>query len=80
MSDTTNRATLVPRPLEELHRLPDEALITRAELAAMWRTTEDALAQRDLRGEGIRRLKIGRLVRYRVGDARDFVKPAGLAE
>ena len=44
MPDTAIRATLAPRPLEELHRLPDDALITRAELAAMWRTTEDALA------------------------------------
>ncbi len=79
MSDTAIRVTPAPRRLEELHRLPDDALITRAELAAMWRTTEDALAQRDLRGEGIRRLKIGRLVRYCVGDARDFVKAAELA-
>lgn len=64
------RRRQAPRPLDELHQLHDEALITRPELAELWRVTENSLAMRESRGEGIRRIKIGRLVRYRMGDAR----------
>ena len=57
-----------PRDLEQLYRLPLQALITPAEAAAVAQISETALAVRRTKGEWTRYLKYGRLVRYRLGD------------
>lgn len=57
-----------PRDLEQLYRLPAQALITPAEAAAVAQISETALAVRRTKGEWPRYLKYGRLVRYRLGD------------
>jgi hypothetical protein len=62
------RPRLTPRALEELYRLPDQALITPAEASAVARITESGLAVRRTKGEWPPYLKFGRLVRYRLGD------------
>lgn len=56
------------RPLEQIYRLPPQALITPAEAAAITQISETALAVRRTKGEWPRYLKYGRLVRYRLGD------------
>lgn len=61
-----------PRPaarsLEQIYRLPPQALITPAEASAVAQISETALAVRRTKGEWPRYLKYGRLVRYRLGD------------
>jgi hypothetical protein len=63
-----SRPRLAPRPLEELYRLPSQALITPAEASAVAQITETALAVRRTKGDWPRYIKFGRLVRYRLGD------------
>ena len=62
------RPRLTPRALEELYKLPSQALITPAEASAVAQITESALAVRRTKGEWPRYLKFGRLVRYRLGE------------
>ncbi len=61
---------LPSRGVDELLALPREAPITRAELALLLRTTADAIAVRDDTPPAYKR---GRLVRYRLGEALDWL-------
>jgi hypothetical protein len=59
-----------PRPDVELHSLPDHAFLTEAEAAQLLRMSRIAMTMRRQRGLPPRHVKIGRLIRYRVGELR----------
>ena len=62
------RPRLAPRPLEEIYRLPPNALLTPAETALVTRLTESALSVRRSKGQWPPFIKFGRLVRYGLGE------------
>lgn len=63
------------RPLETLVQLPAEALISRAETAALLGTTVSTLAKWAQLGKGPEYITLGhnQWVRYRIGAVRSFV-------
>lgn len=62
------RRRLPPRPLAELYRLPPHALVTPAETELITQLTQSALAVRRSKGQWPPFIKIGRLVRYGLGN------------
>jgi hypothetical protein len=62
------RVKAPPRPLAELYSLPMVAWVTAAEAASITGLTEIALATRRSLGQWPSYHRIGRLVRYRLGD------------
>ncbi|MGY3578918.1 hypothetical protein ACVMB1_006122 [Bradyrhizobium sp. USDA 4504] len=62
------RPRLAPRSLDEIYRLPTNALLTPAETALVTRLTETALSVRRSKGQWPPFIKFGRLVRYGLGD------------
>ena len=67
-SNAAARPRLAPRPLEEIYRLPANALLTPAETALVTRLTESALSVRRSKWQWPPFIKFGRLVRYGLGD------------
>ena len=67
-SNAAARPRLAPRPLEEIYRLPPNALLTPAETSLVTRLTESALSVRRSKGQWPPFIKFGRLVRYGLGD------------
>ena len=67
-SDAKARPRLAPRSLEEIYRLPANALLTPAETVLVTRLTESALSVRRSKGQWPPFIKFGRLVRYGFGD------------
>lgn len=53
---------------------PDDALLTEVEVAAIRRVDPKTINRERLSGYGCPYLKIGRSVRYRLGDFKAFVK------
>lgn len=59
----------------ELHKLPDDALATAKEAAAFLRLKYNTLAWYRCNGGGPNYVRIGpKLIRYRLGDLRDYAK------
>lgn len=67
-SSATARPRLAARPLDEIYRLPANALLTPEETALVTRLTPSALSVRRSKGQWPPFLKFGRLVRYGLGD------------
>ncbi len=64
-----------PEEIAELHALPDDALATAQEAAAFLRLKYHTLAWYRCNGGGPRYVRVGpKLIRYRVGDLRDYAK------
>ncbi len=61
------RPRLSPRTSEEIYKLPPQALVTPAEGELVTQLTQGALAVRRSKGQWPPFIKIGRLVRYRLG-------------
>ena len=61
--------------IDRLWQSVDDRLVGRAEVAAMLGVTRETLAN-GLSGGEPRSIRVGRLVKYRVGDLRAFVKSA----
>jgi hypothetical protein len=62
------RPRLPPRPLQEIYLLPPHALVTATEGSSVTQLTPSALAVRRSKGQWPPYVKIGRLVRYVLGD------------
>jgi len=62
------RPRLAPRSLEQIYKLPSNALLTPAETVLVTRLTEAALSVRRSKGQWPPYVKFGRLVRYGLGD------------
>ncbi len=60
------------RSLDELHSLPDDALITPHELGEVLCVPSRLLAEHRMQGKGVPYEKIGHLVRYRMSDVRAY--------
>ena len=58
--------------IDRLWQSVDDRLVSRAEVAAMLGITRESLAN-GLSGREPRSIRVGRLVKYRVGDLRAFV-------
>ena len=67
------RTKIPPRSVAELSMLRDDALIIEAEAAEMLRVSPIAMTMRRQRGAPPRHVKIGRLIRYRIGELRHMV-------
>jgi hypothetical protein len=67
-SEKKLRPRLAPRSLEEIYRLPGNAILTPAETALVTRLTESALSVRRTKGQWPPFVKFGRLVRYELGN------------
>jgi hypothetical protein len=67
LAATALRPRLPPRPIDQLYKLPPEALVTAAEAELVTQLTKTALAVRRSKGQWPPFDKIGRLVRYRLG-------------
>ena len=66
---------LTPDELAELHALPDDALATAQEAAAFLRLKYHTLAWYRCNGGGPNYTRIGpKLIRYRIGDLRDYAR------
>ncbi|KAF7598592.1 MAG: DNA-binding protein [Candidatus Dactylopiibacterium carminicum] len=66
---------LTPEQLADLHALPNDALATAQEAAAFLRLTYGTLAWYRCQGGGPKFTRIGpKLIRYRMGDLRDYAK------
>lgn len=61
------------RSLETLHALPDGALCTPQEAAAILVIEQRLLAEWRTHSRGPTFIKVGHLVRYRMGDLRDYI-------
>ena len=64
----THRPRLPCRSLEELYRLPLDAIVTAEEASLVTRLTVSALAVRRVKKQWPPYAKFGRLVRYQMGD------------
>lgn len=65
---------LPPEELEVIHSLPDQALLTAIEAAAFLRLKYHTLAWYRSQGGGPKFVKVGKTIRYRVGDIKSYVK------
>jgi hypothetical protein len=66
--NSQSRPRLPSRPLKEIYGLPPHALVTPAEAGLVTCFTQSALAVRRSKGQWPPFIKIGRLVRYGLGD------------
>ena len=72
---------LTPTELAELHELPDDSLLTAQEAAAFLRLKYGTLAWYRCQGGGPKYTRIGpKLIRYRLGDLRDYAKGQPMGE
>jgi hypothetical protein len=72
---------LSPEQLAELHALPDEALATAQEAAAFLRLKYGTLAWYRCQGGGPKFTRVGpKLIRYRMGDLREYAKGQPMGE
>ncbi|MCX5473664.1 hypothetical protein OSH04_18230 [Alcaligenes sp. A-TC2] len=72
---------LSPEQLAELHALPDDALATAQEAAAFLRLKYGTLAWYRCQGGGPKFTRIGpKLIRYRMGDLREYAKGQPMGE
>lgn len=72
---------LTPAELTELHALPDDALVTAREAAAFLRLKYHTLAWYRCQGGGPKYTRIGpKLIRYRMGDLRDYARGQPMSE
>lgn len=72
---------LTPAELTELHALPDDALVTAQEAAAFLRLKYHTLAWYRCNGGGPKYTRIGpKLIRYRMGDLRDYARGQPMSE
>lgn len=72
---------LTPEQLAELHALPDEAMAKPEEAAAYLRLKRATLAWYRCHGGGPKYVRVGpKLIRYRMGDLRDYAKGQPMSE
>ncbi len=72
---------LSPQELAEMHALPDDALATSQEAAAFLRLKYNTLAWYRCNGGGPKFVRVGpKLIRYRMGDLRDYAKDQPMGE
>ena len=72
---------LSPQELAEKHALPDDALATSQEAAAFLRLKYNTLAWYRCNGGGPKFVRVGpKLIRYRMGDLRDYAKDQPMGE
>ncbi len=70
-----------PAELAELHALPDDSLLTAQEAAAFLRLQYGTLAWYRCQGGGPAFTRVGpKLIRYRMGDLRDYAKGQPMGE
>ena len=62
-----------PKPIPDLANLPDEAFLTRQQLAALSGYTEQAFKKWAREGRGPRVTRIEGRPRYKVGDSREWL-------
>ncbi len=72
---------LTPEELAELHALPDEAMTKPEEAAAYLRLKRATLAWYRCHGGGPKYVRVGpKLIRYRMGDLREYAKGQPMSE
>ncbi|MEJ1140290.1 helix-turn-helix domain-containing protein [Stenotrophomonas sp. CCNWLW162] len=72
---------LTPEELAELHALPDEAMTKPEEAAAYLRLKPATLAWYRCHGGGPKYVRVGpKLIRYRMGDLREYAKGEPMSE
>jgi hypothetical protein len=72
---------LTPEELTELHELPDDSLLTAQEAAVFLRLKYGTLAWYRCAGGGPAFVRVGpKLIRYRLGDLRDYAKGQPMGE
>jgi hypothetical protein len=72
---------LNPEQLAELHALPDDALVTAQEAASFLRLTYGTLAWYRCQGGGPKFTRVGpKLIRYSLGDLREYAKGQPMGE
>ena len=72
---------LTPAELAELHALPDDALVTAQEASAFLRLTYGTLAWYRCQGGGPKFTRVGpKLIRYSLGDLREYAKGQPMGE
>ncbi|MFQ6310180.1 helix-turn-helix transcriptional regulator [Lysobacter capsici] len=70
-----------PAELAELHALPDDSLLTAQEAAAFLRLKYGTLAWYRCQGGGPSFTRVGpKLIRYKLGDLRDYAKGQPMGE
>lgn len=70
-----------PAELAELHALPDDALVTAQEAAAFLRLKYNTMSWYRCNGGGPMFTRIGpKLIRYRMGDLREYAKGHPMSE
>ncbi|MEF8699541.1 MAG: helix-turn-helix domain-containing protein [Candidatus Accumulibacter sp. UW20] len=70
-----------PAELAELHALPDEALLTAQEASAFLRLKYNTLSWYRCNGGGPAFVRVGpKLIRYRLGDLREYVRGQPMSE
>lgn len=70
-----------PAELAELHALPDEALLTAQEASAFLRLKYSTLSWYRCNGGGPAFVRVGpKLIRYRLGDLREYMKGQPMGE
>ena len=70
-----------PQELAEMHTLPDDALATSQEAAAFLRLKYNTLAWYRCNGGGPKFVRVGpKLIRYRIGDLREYAKGHQMGE
>lgn len=78
---TYQAPNLTPEELSELHALPDDALATSQEAAAFLRLKYATLSWYRCQGCGPKFVRIGqKLIRYRMGDLREYAKGQPMGE
>lgn len=72
---------LTAEELAELHALPDEAMVKPEEAAAILRLKRATLAWYRCHGGGPKYARVGpKLIRYRMGDLREYAKGQPMSE
>ena len=72
---------LSPEEMAELHALPDDALATAQEAAAFLRLKYNTLSWYRCNGGGPKYVRVGpKLIRYRMGDLREYAKGQPMGE
>lgn len=67
------RPARIPRPLDELHALPDDALLDTKEAAAFLSVAANSLSWHRCRGGGPNFIHVGSAVRYKLGVLRAYI-------
>lgn len=72
---------LSPEEMAELHALPDDALATAQEAAAFLRLKYNTLSWYRCNGGGPKYTRVGpKLIRYKLGDLREYAKGQPMGE